>query len=147
MTTDESLTRVLILGSTGSIGTQALEVIADNPGLFEVVGLGAGGGNTDLLIKQARAAGISSDAVAVANPDAAATVGDALGGSVLSGPDAMTDLVRACPADVVLNAVVGSLDSRPASRSWSPAPASHWRTRNRSSPVVRSCSTPPHPAR
>ena len=37
--------RVLILGSTGSIGTQALEVIAANPDRFEVVGLAAGGGN------------------------------------------------------------------------------------------------------
>jgi len=36
--------RILILGSTGSIGTQALEVIADNPEKFEVVGIAAGGG-------------------------------------------------------------------------------------------------------
>ena len=47
-------TRVLILGSTGSIGTQALEVIAENPDRFEVVGLGAGGGNPELLAQQAR---------------------------------------------------------------------------------------------
>lgn len=114
MTSDQSPTRVLILGSTGSIGTQALEVIADNPDRFAVVGLGAGGGNTDLLIAQARAAGLGSDAVGVANPDAADTVGAALGGTVLSGPDAMTDLVHACPADVVLNAVVGSLGLAPS---------------------------------
>ena len=45
--------RVLILGSTGSIGTQALEVIAANPDLFEVVGLAAGGGKAELLARQA----------------------------------------------------------------------------------------------
>ncbi|MGZ5364745.1 MAG: 1-deoxy-D-xylulose-5-phosphate reductoisomerase, partial [Mycobacterium sp.] len=44
--------RVLILGSTGSIGTQALEVIAANPDRFEVVGLAAGGGNPGLLARQ-----------------------------------------------------------------------------------------------
>ena len=44
--------RVLILGSTGSIGTQALEVIAANPDRFEVVGLAAGGGNPGLLAQQ-----------------------------------------------------------------------------------------------
>ena len=44
--------RVLILGSTGSIGTQALEVIAANPDRFEVVGLAAGGGNPELLARQ-----------------------------------------------------------------------------------------------
>ena len=44
--------RVLMLGSTGSIGTQALDVIAANPDRFEVVGLAAGGGNADLLARQ-----------------------------------------------------------------------------------------------
>ncbi|GAB18526.1 1-deoxy-D-xylulose 5-phosphate reductoisomerase [Gordonia effusa NBRC 100432] len=110
----ESPTRVLILGSTGSIGTQALEVIAANPNLFKVVGLGAGGGNTDLLISQAKSFGVGADAVGVADPVSGARVGDALGGVVLTGPDAMADLVRACPADVVLNAVVGSLGLAPS---------------------------------
>ena len=44
--------RVLVLGSTGSIGTQALDVIAANPDRFEVVGLAAGGGNPGLLAQQ-----------------------------------------------------------------------------------------------
>ena len=47
-----SRTRVLILGSTGSIGTHALDVIAANPDRFEVVGLAAGGGNPGLLARQ-----------------------------------------------------------------------------------------------
>ena len=45
---------VVILGSTGSIGVQALEVIAANPDRFRVVGLTAGGANVDLLMEQAR---------------------------------------------------------------------------------------------
>ena len=56
--------RVLILGSTGSIGTQALEVIAANPDRFEVVGLAAGGGNPDLLAQQVAQTGVSNVAVA-----------------------------------------------------------------------------------
>lgn len=58
--------RILILGSTGSIGTQALEVIADNPDKFKVVGIAAGGSNPNLVIEQARALNLSADHVAVA---------------------------------------------------------------------------------
>ncbi|WP_072687574.1 1-deoxy-D-xylulose-5-phosphate reductoisomerase [Rhodococcus marinonascens] len=101
-------TRVLLLGSTGSIGTQALEVVAANPDKFEVVGLSAGGGNVDLLAQQIRDTGVSS--VAVADRGAAGALG--LPG-VLSGPDAATELVRTTEADVVLNAVVGSLGLEP----------------------------------
>lgn len=101
-------TRVLLLGSTGSIGTQALEVIAANPDEFTVVGLAAGGGNIDLLRQQIRDTGV--DAVAVADPVAAAKL-DRPG--VLSGPDAVTELVRTTQADVVLNALVGSLGLAP----------------------------------
>ncbi len=101
------VTRVLVLGSTGSIGTQALEVIAENPGMFDVVGLGAGG-NVELLLRQARAHGIGPEGLAVADPAAAARLADAIGAPVRSGPDAMTDLVESVAADVVLNAVVGS---------------------------------------
>ena len=52
-------TRVLLLGSTGSIGTQALEVVAANPDKFTVVGLAAGGGNVELLNRQIRETGVS----------------------------------------------------------------------------------------
>ncbi|GAB2671531.1 1-deoxy-D-xylulose-5-phosphate reductoisomerase [Gordonia jinhuaensis] len=104
------VTRVLILGSTGSIGTQALQVVAEHPDDFEVVGIAAGGGNTDLLADQARSLGLPASAVAVADPDAASVVDERLGGrGVLSGPEALTELIETVPADVILNGVVGSL--------------------------------------
>lgn len=105
-----SRTRVLLLGSTGSIGTQALEVIAANPDRFEVVGLAAGGGNIDLLAEQVRVTGVTE--VAVANTQAAARL-DLPGLQVRSGPEAVTRLVRDVEADVVLNALVGSLGLEP----------------------------------
>ncbi|ORL11331.1 1-deoxy-D-xylulose-5-phosphate reductoisomerase [Prescottella equi] len=105
---DTQPTRVLLLGSTGSIGTQALEVIAANPDKFEVVGLAAGGGNIDLLARQIADTGVTR--VAVADPAAAARL-DVPG--VLAGPDAVTELVRSTEADVVLNALVGSLGLEP----------------------------------
>jgi 1-deoxy-D-xylulose-5-phosphate reductoisomerase len=99
--------RVVILGSTGSIGTQALEVIADNPDRFEVVGLAAGGGNPDLLARQRAETSVTN--VAVADLAAAEKVGDV----TYSGPDAVTRLVENTDADVVLNALVGALGLGP----------------------------------
>jgi 1-deoxy-D-xylulose-5-phosphate reductoisomerase len=99
--------RVLILGSTGSIGTQALEVIADNPDRFEVVGLAAGGGNPDLLARQRAETSVTN--IAVADPAAAEKVGEV----TYSGPDAVTRLVENTEADVVLNALVGALGLEP----------------------------------
>jgi 1-deoxy-D-xylulose-5-phosphate reductoisomerase len=52
--------KTLVLGSTGSIGTQALEVIAANPDRFELVGLAAGGGNPELLARQRAETGVSN---------------------------------------------------------------------------------------
>lgn len=98
---------MLLLGSTGSIGTQALEVIAANPERFEVVGLAAGGGNIDLLRRQIDATGVTN--VAVADKHAA----ERLDLPVLSGPGAVTELVENTEADVVLNALVGALGLRP----------------------------------
>ena len=99
--------RVLILGSTGSIGTQALDVIAANPDRFEVVGLAAGGGNTELLARQRAETGVRN--VAVADETAAGGLGDV----TYSGPDACTRLVQDTEADVVLNALVGALGLEP----------------------------------
>ncbi|QCB52726.1 1-deoxy-D-xylulose-5-phosphate reductoisomerase [Rhodococcus sp. PAMC28707] len=99
---------MLLLGSTGSIGTQALEVIAANPELFEVVGLAAGGRNVDLLGRQIRDTGVSS--VAVADPNAGAELELA---NVLTGDRAVTELVESVEADVVLNALVGSRGLEP----------------------------------
>ena len=107
-----SARRVLLLGSTGSIGTQALQVIAANPGCFRVVGLAAGGADIDAVAAQVRATGIRS--VAIADRAAAARLRQQLTGvDVLDGPDAATQLVQSTPADVVLNGLVGSLGLRP----------------------------------
>ncbi|MDF0531579.1 1-deoxy-D-xylulose-5-phosphate reductoisomerase [Tsukamurella sp. 8F] len=107
-------TRVLILGSTGSIGTQALEVIAETPERFEVAGLAAGGGNVDLLARQARGLGLDGTRIAVADASKADAVGRAAGvDGVLHGDDALVRLVETADADVVLNGVVGSLGLGP----------------------------------
>ncbi|ALG84544.1 1-deoxy-D-xylulose 5-phosphate reductoisomerase [Gordonia phthalatica] len=107
-------TRVLILGSTGSIGTQALEVVAEHPDLFRVVGLGAGGGHLELLEKQVAECGLSPSQVAVANADAATRLSERLGGTVIGGDDAMVRLVETVEADVILNGVVGALGLGPS---------------------------------
>ncbi|CAJ1583922.1 1-deoxy-D-xylulose-5-phosphate reductoisomerase [[Mycobacterium] wendilense] len=103
--------KVLILGSTGSIGTQALDVIAANPDRFEVVGLAAGGGNVDLLAAQRAQTGVTN--VAVADEDAARRLGDV----PYAGPEAATRIVEETAAttgvDVVLNGLVGALGLKP----------------------------------
>jgi len=99
--------RVLVLGSTGSIGTQALEVIAENPDRFEVVGLAAGGANLDTLLRQRAETGVTN--IAVADEHAAQEIGDV----TFRGPDAVTRLVEETEADVVLNALVGARGLRP----------------------------------
>lgn len=98
--------KVLLLGSTGSIGTQALQVIVANPDRFEVVGLAAGGGNPELLAAQRAETGVANIAVADAQ------VGEALD-APYRGPEAVTRIVQDTEADVVLNALVGALGLRP----------------------------------
>jgi len=114
---------VVILGSTGSIGTQALDIVRRNRGRFRVVALAAGGGQPDVLARQAAEFGVA--AVAVASPAAAPEVQDALrhhlsrtesaqasaNPAVLSGPDAVSE-VAAWPCDVVLNGVTGAAGLR-----------------------------------
>ena len=98
--------RLLILGSTGSIGTQALDVVERAAGEFEVVGLSAGTGH-DALVAQARAHGVSR--IALSDRDAAARAAEAwTGGEVLAGPEGLVRLVAESDADLVLNAIVGS---------------------------------------
>ncbi len=99
--------KTLVLGSTGSIGTQALEVIAANPDRFELVGLAAGGGHPDLLARQRAETGVSN--LAVADESAAQAIGDV----TYQGPDAATRLIENTEADVVLNALVGALGLQP----------------------------------
>ena len=99
--------KTLVLGSTGSIGTQALEVIAANPDRFELVGLAAGGGHPDLLAQQRAQTGVTN--LAVADERAAQAIGDV----TYHGPDAATRLIENTEADVVLNALVGALGLQP----------------------------------
>lgn len=103
-----SVKNVLILGSTGSIGTQAVEVIRDNRDQFNVVGLATGGNNPDVVIEQAREFGLSADQIAVRNIEGAKAVSKALGGFVITGDTCASALVDSQPADIVLNALVGS---------------------------------------
>jgi 1-deoxy-D-xylulose-5-phosphate reductoisomerase len=127
---------VVILGSTGSIGTQALDVISRNPGRFRVVALAAGGGHPDLLARQAAEFGVAAIAVAdpaavpevraalrhyfsrtdrippasnlrAASDDAGADAAPAGVPEVLAGPDAVCE-VAGWPCDVVLNGVTGA---------------------------------------
>jgi 1-deoxy-D-xylulose-5-phosphate reductoisomerase len=101
-----SVKRVLILGSTGSIGTQALDVIARAPGEFEVCGLSAGRAH-GALVEQARAHGVTR--IALSDPDAAAIAAESwTEGEVLRGPEGLIGLVAESQADLVLNAIVGS---------------------------------------
>ena len=107
---------VVILGSTGSIGTQALDIVRRNPDRFRVVALAAGGGQPDLLARQAAEFGVA--AVAVASPAAITQVQDALrahmdrtGPQLLCGPDSVSE-VAAWPCNVVLNGVTGAAGLR-----------------------------------
>ena len=104
-----------ILGSTGSIGTQALDVVRRHPERFKVVGLSAGGANQDLLVGQIRE--FLPPVVAIADEDAAADVKEKLGGirgvELIVGPDATESLARESEADMVLNGLVGSAGLAP----------------------------------
>ena len=103
---------VVLLGSTGSIGTSAVDVVKRSGGRFRVVGLGAGGSRPELLVAQARELGV--DVVAVADAASAAELRTALGSAVkvLAGPEAMEELA-AWPCDVVLNGMTGSIGLGP----------------------------------
>ena len=106
--------RVVLLGSTGSIGTQALEVIAENPDRFELIGLAARGSDPELMVSQARKFALSAGQVAVASERSADILDAELGGRTIRGNDSARQLVQAVSGDlseddVVLNALVGSL--------------------------------------
>ncbi|MDX6658928.1 MAG: 1-deoxy-D-xylulose-5-phosphate reductoisomerase [Solirubrobacteraceae bacterium] len=96
--------RLLILGSTGSIGTQALEIVAHADDL-ELVGLSAQG-SWEQLIAQARE--FEVERVALTDADAAASAREAWSGEVLDGAEGLVQLVVESRADIVLNALVGS---------------------------------------
>lgn len=97
---------VVILGSTGSIGVQGLDVISRNPDRYRVVALAAGGSDVALLAQQATQFDVPL--IAVANPDAAAQLRDLVPErQVLAGPSAAAE-VAAHPCDVVLNGLSGA---------------------------------------
>jgi 1-deoxy-D-xylulose-5-phosphate reductoisomerase len=102
--------RLLILGSTGSIGTQALEIVEGSREI-ELVGLSAAR-SWEALVEQARAHGVQR--IALADPDAAARAAEAwTDGEVLTGPEGLMTLVIESEADLVLNALVGSVGLGP----------------------------------
>jgi 1-deoxy-D-xylulose-5-phosphate reductoisomerase len=103
---------VLVLGSTGSVGTQALDLIAANPDRFTVAGLAAAGGDVALLARQARDHRVRR--VAVARADRAGELRELLPGvEVLAGPEAATELAGTSGAHTVLNAITGSVGLGP----------------------------------
>ena len=100
---------LVILGSTGSIGVQALEIVEANPSLFRVVAITAAGSNTELLIAQAKKFNVpvigvtkNSDQIKAALPNA----------TVIDGPLASTE-IAAITCDVVLNGITGSIGLGP----------------------------------
>ena len=97
-------TSVAVLGSTGSIGTQTLDVVAARPDEFDVVALGAAR-SVDLLVEQARV--FNPGVVAIADPllGSAVEAGVPAGTTVLAGPGAMAE--AAVAAEVAINGVVG----------------------------------------
>ena len=104
---------LLLLGSTGSVGTQALALVAQHRDRFGVAGLAAGGGDVALLAEQVREHGVPR--VAVASEAAAAELRPLLpdGVELRAGADAATSLVRDAGADIVLNAITGSVGLGP----------------------------------
>ena len=100
----------MILGSTGSIGTQALDVVRRNPDRFRVVGLSAGGANQELLAGQIRE--FLPPLVAIADDTAVAEVRERLGPvrgvEIVGGPGSAEQVARDSDADLVVNALVGS---------------------------------------
>ncbi len=105
-----SVRALSILGSTGSIGTQALDVVRRNPDRFKIVALSAAGTNQDLLAGQIRE--FLPPVVAIAEEEAArdlqAKLGAIKGVELLVGPESAETVARETECDVVLNALVGS---------------------------------------
>ena len=105
--------QIAILGSTGSIGTQALEVIAENDSLYEVYALTANN-NVDLLIQQARK--FKPEMVAIGNEDHYQKLKSALSDlpiKVFAGNDSIAQVAEMQPIDIVLTAMVGFSGLKP----------------------------------
>ena len=105
--------QIAILGSTGSIGTQALQVIEEHPDLYEVYALTANN-QVELLAQQARK--FQPEAVVIANEERYQELKDALADQpvkVYAGADALAQIVESAPIDIVLTAMVGYAGLRP----------------------------------
>ncbi|GGU45582.1 1-deoxy-D-xylulose 5-phosphate reductoisomerase [Streptomyces albospinus] len=110
---------IVILGSTGSIGTQAIDIVLRNPDRFRVTALAAAGGRVDLLAEQAHRLRVA--AVAVSREETVPALREALTArygageplpEILAGPDAATGLA-ASPCHTVLNGITGSIGLAP----------------------------------
>lgn len=113
--------KIVLLGSTGSIGTQAIDVVDGAPHLLEVVALSAGGGNPELLAQQAVHTRARAIGVASGDPGALQALIDHAAGAagvtgyrpeIFTGPDASTRIAE-IEADVVLNGITGSIGLAP----------------------------------
>ncbi|WP_300789970.1 1-deoxy-D-xylulose-5-phosphate reductoisomerase [uncultured Bacteroides sp.] len=105
--------QIVILGSTGSIGTQALQVIEEHPDLYEVYALTANN-RVDKLIEQARK--FQPEAVVIANEDKYQQLKDALADlpiKVYAGAEALCEIVESGPVNIVLTAMVGYAGLKP----------------------------------
>lgn len=105
--------QIAILGSTGSIGTQALQVIEEHPDLYEVYALTANN-KVEKLIEQARK--FQPEAVVIANEDKYQQLKDALANlpiKVYAGADALCEIVESGPVNIVLTAMVGYAGLKP----------------------------------
>ncbi|MGW2055769.1 1-deoxy-D-xylulose-5-phosphate reductoisomerase [Streptomyces sp. NPDC001840] len=110
---------IVVLGSTGSVGTQAIDLVLRNPDRFRVTALSAAGGRVELLAEQARRLRVRT--VAVAREDAVPALREALRErygtgeplpEILAGPDAATELA-ASDCHTVLNGITGSIGLAP----------------------------------
>ena len=105
--------QIAILGSTGSIGTQALEVISENESLFEIYALTANN-NVDLLIEQARK--FKPEMVAIGNEDHYKKLKETLSDlpiKVFAGADSIAQVAEMQPIEIVLTAMVGYSGLKP----------------------------------
>ena len=100
---------LVILGSTGSIGVQALEIVSANPGVFNVVAISAYGSNPAAIIEQARTYKVQVIGVVIN----AEVIREALPGvTVIDGPNAASE-IAAITCEVVLNGITGSIGLGP----------------------------------
>src|SRR5215471_19275569 len=105
--------KVVLLGSTGSIGTSTVKVAEDLPDRIRLVGLGAGN-NSELLLEQTRKHG--PEAISIGDPAKAKELSNALGAGteVFSGPEGLLKMATLPEADIVLIAIVGTAGLQPA---------------------------------